>query len=180
MIQGELMTFDLATKFGWARGPLGSMPISGSQMFAAKGATTKEVVAGSIRYFHTTFRNFTPKLVVFESPLDTNQTRGKTTKDTVRRLMALAANCEAIAHMNGIYSIREATVSDVRTWFLGNNPRGVVGKQRTMDVLRHMGLDPVDDNAGDALALWFYTAAQISQEEAIRINRLMPARFNKR
>lgn len=176
-MSGDVLALDLATRFGWAEGPVGGTPRYGSERFAPSGSDRGAVIAGSIRFFQRRFMAFRPMKVVFEAPLAPSQVRGRTNVNTARTLLALPAVVEGLCNLNGIYRVEEAKVSDIRRWFIGSNPRGDLGKKMVIERLRLMGHDPEDDNAADALALWFYTCAKSDPDLDLHLRMTMPQHF---
>lgn len=157
---GDILALDLATRFGWAEGPIGGVPRYGSERFAPAGADRAAVLAGAVRFFQRRFMAFRPAAVVFEAPLPPSFMRGHTNFNTSRTLLALPGIIEALCSINGIHRCEEAKVSDIRRFFIGGNPRGEEGKKQTIAKLVGMGFEPQDDNAADALALWHYACAK--------------------
>ena len=158
-----ILALDLATRFGWAEGPLGGTPRHGSERFAPAGADRAAVLAGAVRHFQRRFMAFKPAVVIFEAPLPPSFMRGHTNFNTSRTLLALPGIIEALCCINGISRCWEAKVSDIRHFFIGGNPRGEEGKKQTIAKLVGMGFAPQDDNAADALALWHYACAQLRE-----------------
>ncbi len=170
----NMLTLDLATVTGWAEGEFGQTPRSGSVRLASTGATRAEVLAGAIRFLGERWKAWKPHVVVFEAPLAPSIMAGKTNFNTARTLIALPGIVEALCVLKGIWSVREARVMDVRKLLLGSNPPGQVGKKLVMDKMRELGHEPHDDNESDALALWYYAAAQSDEDLDARIRALTP------
>lgn len=159
----EVMTCDLATRLGWARGRVGEVPTYGSFRLAAPGSTPGEIGRGFLRWFKDQMA-FKPAVLTFEAPMPPAQMAGKTTAQTARVLMGLAFMAESCATSAGIRTIREVRVSDVRCHFIGSNIPGKRAKQMTIQQCRLYGWDPDDDNAADALALWDYQVSILRQK----------------
>lgn len=172
---GQMMlTLDLATVTGWAEGEFGQTPRSGSIRLASTGATRGEVLAGAIRFLGERWKAWKPHVVVFEAPLAPSIMGGKTNFNTTRTLVALPGIVEALCALKGVWTVREARVIDVRKFLLGSNPAGQVGKKLVMERMRELGHEPRDDNESDALALWYYAAAQSDDDIRARIRALAP------
>jgi hypothetical protein len=155
-----LLFLDLATVTGWAVGPIGGKPISGSQRLAPSGAPSSEVFGNFLKWLHDMIAVHSPRVVAFEAPLPPSLLRGKTTVDTARRLMGLPAITEAVCNRMGIHSVLEARVDDIRQHFIGRrNLPGADGKRAVIARCRQLGYEPKDDNAADALAGFDYVAA---------------------
>jgi hypothetical protein len=155
-----VLALDLATRFGWCEGEIGGKPRFGSERCAPSGAASPAVFGGFLKWMGTRMQAFRPNVVAYEAPLAPSLMRGKTTVQTSRILLGLPAITEAVCDRVGIYTVLEARVDDVRQHFLGvRTMRGDEAKRAVMARCRQLGLDPPDDNAADAVALWDYVCA---------------------
>lgn len=152
-----LLALDLATEFGWAEGPIGGTPRSGTERFAPKGASRQAVFAEAIRWAADRFALSKPKVVFIEVPDLYSIAKGRSSREVIRILLGLPAIIEGVAYRRGIYDVRTASASDVRQLFLGRrNLPGEQAKRLTRERCRLLGWDFSDHNAADALAVWAY------------------------
>src|SRR5579871_1005186 len=101
-----------------------------------------------------------PKLLVMEAPLPP---QAQTNMTSARVLFGLAWQVEQIAYDHGLYNVREATVQNVRSFFVGHGRL----KSETAEIVikrkcKELGWHPQDHNAADALALWHYQCAIVA------------------
>jgi hypothetical protein len=177
----RVLALDLARKTGWALGTVhDAVPESGSITITNEGASMGKLFS-SWRLYLRDFLSLHPdiRVVVFESPLPPMHKAGDTNISTIRRLMGLAAVTEELLYTynaqdrrNAPYTpidIREARVSDVRSYFIGSNRhKRDEAKELTKKQCRLLGWKPVDDNAADALALWDYQRAILMKQDLFR------------
>ena len=157
-----IIALDLATHTGWAEGVPGKPPVLGSIRFGSPGSSHEEAFAEAMTWIGERVLAFPPRLLVMEAPLPPSLMRGQTNADTARKLMGLAAIIGGTAHKLGCWNIREASVADVRHYFLGKrNIPSKDAKRATLAKCRDMGLEPKNDNEADAAALFFYTCSKL-------------------
>jgi hypothetical protein len=171
MTRPILLTVDLATRFGWAIGPVGGVPEFGAQRTAPEGANDASYFAGMFRWTVGMIRDHGVNRVVFEAPIDPRQLGGKTNRQTGLRLIGLPAVFQAACSLCGVIDPREAKSSDVRKWLLGKVPRQPKGskdpsfaKDRVAEGLAARGFECLDNDAADALAIWLYSDMLMRQE----------------
>lgn len=157
-----ILALDVATNTGWAEGTPGGLPRLGSIRFGDAGGSHEAAFAEAMGWIGERVLAFPPRLLVMEAPLPPSFMRGKTNVDTARKLLGLSAIIGGTAHKFGCWNIREASVADVRHYFLGKrNMPGKDAKRATIAKCREMGLEPKNDNEADAAALWFYTCSKL-------------------
>ena len=166
-MNAPIMALDLASTSGWAVGLPGGTPLSGSVRFASAGASHEAIFAKATQWMYGAIAQHAPALVVWEAPLATSFRKGQSNINTTTLLYGLPAVIGAVAYLRGIYDIRKASTRDVRMHFIGQNPRGHIGKKLGMRQCRAMGWNPIDDNESDALATWHYMCALIEPKLAI-------------
>ena len=160
MTTETVLALDLATRFGWCEGEVGGKPRFGSVRCAPEGAASPAIFGGYLKWLATRFQAFRPHVVAYEAPLPPSVMRGKTNVNTTRILLGLPAITEAVCDRSGIWKVYEARVDDVRQHFLGARTiRGAEAKRAVAARCRQLGLEPPDDNAADAIALWDYVCA---------------------
>lgn len=165
----NVLALDLASVTGWACGGPGRDPNHGSHRFAAEGASHEAIFANA----YTWMTRFCigmgkPQLVVWEAPLPTSFSRGRTTANTTSLLYGLPAIVGAAAFAHAIYDIRKAETKDVRHHFIGCNPKRAKAKPMVMAQCRAMGWAVADDNEADALATWHYMCSLLEPKLAMR------------
>lgn len=163
-----VLALDLARISGWACGRPGDQPSHGRVQFANAGSSHEAVFAGAWKWMKTTIIVFKPELVVWEAPLPTSFSRGRSTVDTTTLLYGLPAVAGAAAYLDGIYNIRKADTKDVRMHFIGCNPKRAKAKPMVMQQCAAMGWEVGDDNEADALATWHYMCSLIEPKLAMR------------
>lgn len=162
-----VLALDLASVTGWAVGEPGGVPEHGSVRFAKAGASHEAIFAAALNWMHAIVNDHHPDLVVWEAPLPASFRSGHTTVDTTSLLFGLPAIVGAAAYVCGVYDIRKATTRDVRQHFIGQNPKGKIGKMLVMRQCRAHGWEVEDDNEADALAVWSYMCALIEPKLAM-------------
>ena len=174
-----ILALDLATTTGFAVGEPGAVPYHGSIRFAKAGASHEAIFARAAQWMNGLLVAHAPSLVVWEAPMPTSFSRGRTTSDTTTILHGLPAVIGAVAYLKGIFDIRKAETRAVRNHFIGCNPKRAKAKPMVIRQCRAMGWDVVDDNAADACALWHYMCALIEPKLAIAPTPLFGRGFSK-
>ena len=79
----------------------------------------------------------------------------------------------AVAYLRGIYQIEAYAVNDVRGHFLGERglPR-IDAKLAAIERCRKLGWQCLNDNEGDALALWSFACAKVDPTTALMVSPL--------
>jgi hypothetical protein len=162
-----VLALDLASVTGWAVGWPGTTPEHGSIRFASKGASHEAVFVRAYCWMREAIERYHPGIVVWESPMPTSFNRGSTNTNTTTLLYGLPAIIGMTAYQNGIFDIRKATTRDVRMHFIGQNPKGHIGKKLVMRQCRAMGWEVADDNESDSLATWHYMCSLIEPKLAL-------------
>lgn len=173
-----ILSLDIATVTGWAKGRVGDMPIGGSIRFGKRDASNNAIFAHALswvsRELEPTPR---PDILIIESMLSPDAKIGFTNRDTRDRLAGLHGVVRAVAHLRGVYDISEAGVSQVRAHFIGHsNLKRDAAKMLVMERCVELGWSACDNNAGDAFALWSYAAGLIDPEWALHLSPL----FNRK
>jgi hypothetical protein len=163
-----ILALDLARVSGWAFGEPGAEPLHGSIQFANKDASHEAVFYKAMVWVKEHLVIYAPDLIVWEAPLATSFTRGKTNTDTTTLLYGLPAIVGAIAYSFKIYDVRKADTAKVRGHFLGCNPKRAEAKAMTVKQCNVMGWQVADDNEADALATWSYMCALLEPKQAMR------------
>jgi len=91
-------------------------------------------------------------------------------------LYGLPAIVGAVAHLLGVPKVLKAKSSEVRSHFIGHNPKRVIAKAETVQQCARLGWQVECDNEADAVAVWSYMSALIEPETALRVSPLFRAR----
>lgn len=165
-----ILALDLATRTGFARGRIGEQPMCGSIRLAGKGASHGAIGSGLVRWLGEELAKERPDILVLEAPLPAFAKRGMRNANADRILSGLCFLAEAVAHCRGIYDVREASSSAVRSYFVGSvHCTREQAKSWTITRCKSLGwLESADDDAADACALWSYQCSLIDPLEGIR------------
>jgi hypothetical protein len=165
---GTVLALDLATTTGWAFGAPGHLPEFGHLRFTKKGSSRAETYRAFRNWLDITWgkRGEMPDLIVYESPALSMHMGGKTNIDTTRLLMGLAEHLEEWAH--GRCDLREATASQVRCHFIGQNLRASIAKPMVLERCQAMGWMCGTTDESDACALWDYQCCWLDPQIAAR------------
>lgn len=161
MIDGELLTLDLATRFGFCVGtPDNPNPTFGHHVLPSTG----DDVGTFACHFEDWLADFVAwrqiGLVVFEMPILPKMTNLM----TVRKLTGLAWETEKFCRRRKI-KCREGRASSVKKFFVGS---GKAQKFDTMAICRRYGWHVTVDDEADACALWAYSVSLYAPEHADR------------
>jgi hypothetical protein len=169
----NILALDLAKNTGWALGALGDhVPGFGSIRFGAVDCSSDAKFAHALQWISDFLKRHKVDLVVFEAPLHFGLRRGKSRPGNDETAFGLAAITQAVAHLRGIYDVRQAETKDVRRFFLGDNPKRHIAKRETIGRCRGLGIHVDDDNQADAIALWLFQCAQIRPQLGLRTSPL--------
>jgi hypothetical protein len=147
---GTVLALDLATTTGWAHGTPGNAPKCGHIRFARGGSRASAYRA--FRYWLD--RVTTPDMIVFESPALPMVMHGRTNIDTIKLLIGFAEHLEEWCHER--VELREASVGQVRSHFIGKNMKSAIAKPMTVARCRELGWPCETSDEADACALWDY------------------------
>ena len=148
-----MLALDLATTTGWCFGAPGALPKCGSLRFTKQGASRAETYREFRRWLNAKWAK-SPDLIVYESPALPMLMSGRTNITTVRFLIGLAEHLEEWCH--GRIELREARTADVRTHFIGGNPKSAIAKQAVFNQCKTLGWEVQNFDESDAAALWDY------------------------
>jgi hypothetical protein len=173
---GRILALDLATTTGYAVGVPGSAPTCGHIRFSKPGSTRAATYHAFIHWLDKTFGgrdgepSAIPDLIVYESPAIPSFMGGRTNIETTRLLFGLAENLEAWCY--GKTELREATTSQVRCHFLGQNLKAKIAKPLTLERCRDFGWQVETEDEADAAALWDYTQCWLNPQMAFKTTPL--------
>ena len=173
---GRVLALDLATTTGWAYGCPGSNPQCGHIRFTKPGSSRAHTYRAFRTWLDETWgqREEIPDLIAYESPAVPSIMGGKTNIDTTRMLVGLAEHVEEWAY--GKAELREATTSQVRCHFLGQNFKAKIAKPMTLERCIDFGWDCDTTDESDAAALWDYTCCWLNPQMAHRTTPLFRTR----
>ena len=147
----RLLALDLATSTGHACGDTAGQPMYGTMRLPSTGDDVGRFLIAFDEWLRAMIAVENVETIVFEAPV---LTRGRTSIQTARKLMALATHTEFVAVSLRI-ACREASIQSVKKFWTND---GRAEKEAMMKMARIYGYAPHDDNACDALALFFYAA----------------------
>ena len=119
-------------------------------------------------------RDEIPDLIVYESPAVGSHMGGKTNVETLKLLSGLAEHLEEWCW--GKTELREASVSQVRSHFIGRNYPAKIGKPMVFERCQELGWPVTTTDESDAAALWDYQCCFLAPELAVRTTRLFRGR----
>jgi hypothetical protein len=173
---GTVLALDLATVTGFAWGKPGAVPKFGSIRLSKPG-TSRALTYRNFRIWLEDIwnvRDKQPDLIVFESPAVPSIMSGKTNIDTIKLLLGLSEHLEEWCY--GKFELREASVSQVRSHFIGSNKKAILAKPKTMARCKELGWDVVTYDEADACALWDYQCCFLRPDLAMRTTPLFQGR----
>ena len=167
--QPLIWALDVATITGLAIGRVGETPSAKSIRLAPAGSTSTALFVGCLTWFENELeRGPLPDILAIEELLPPTARRGATSTSTQHRLAGLHGIIRALAGYNGIPEVVGVNVGAVRQHFIHRRglPRDAA-KREVLQMCKHLGWPAGDNNCGDALALWSYTAAVIDPATAL-------------
>jgi hypothetical protein len=173
---GRVLALDLATVTGWAYGVPGSNPTCGHIRFGKPNSSRATIYRTYRQWLDDTWgqREEIPDIIVYESPAIPSFMGGRTNIETTRLLFGLAEHLEEWCV--GKTDLREATVSQVRCHFLGQNLKAKIAKPMTLERCRDYGWTCETTDESDAAALWDYTCCWLNPQLAFRTTPLFRQR----
>jgi hypothetical protein len=162
--KGAVLALDLATVTGFAYGAPGTAPTFGSYRFAPKGASRSLAYRAFRQWLEMFTHLHKTDIVVYESPAVPSFMAGKTNIDTIKLLIGLAEHLEEWAYDR--IELREASVSQVRAHFIGQNLKSAIAKPMTLDRCIQLGWKVESTDEADACALWDYQCSWLRPDLA--------------
>jgi hypothetical protein len=105
-------------------------------------------------------------LIVYESAAEPMIMAGRTNISTIKLLCGMCENLENWTY--GKIELREASVSQVRCHFIGQNMKAAIAKPLVMEVCRQRGWMVNTTDEADACALWDYQMCWLAPQTAYR------------
>jgi hypothetical protein len=174
MTQPLIWAVDVATTTGIAVGRAGGTPVAKSFRLVPPGATSNALFLAAVEWFGGLLDHGPlPDILAIEELLPPTARRGETNTQTQHRLAGLHGIIRGLAGQRGIAEIIGVNVGLVRAHFIHTRALpGPVAKRRVLDTCKALGWSASDNNAGDALALWSYTAATLHPASGLRTTPL--------
>lgn len=170
-----VMFLDIARNTGWCEGLVGGKPVFGSHRLAPDGSDSPAVNAGMFKFLAERLQAFRPQIIVYEAPRDPRHMGERTSKAALRTLIGLPACAEAAAYLCGVYDIREAEASSIRSFLLPPRPKGSgkrdagALKRDVFEAIKRLGFDPQNSDEADAIAGWLYACAIVDGRASARM-----------
>jgi hypothetical protein len=171
---GRILALDLASVVGFAHGRPGTVPKFGTQRIAEHGKSRAETYRRFRLWLDLFVSLHKPDLIVFESPAVAAFMTGKTTVDTLKLLYGLSEHLEEWAFRK--VELREASVSQVRSHFLGRNMKAMFAKPLTIERCKELGWMVEDSDSADACALWDYQVCSLRPDIGVSNSPLFSSR----
>ena len=170
--EGRVLALDLATTTGWAFGCPGSNPQCGHIRFTKEGSTRAQTYRVFREWLVNSWGSHNkPDLICYESPAIPAFLGGRTNIETTRLLFGLAEHLEEWAYGCHV-ELREATTSQIRCHFLGQNLKAKIAKPLTLERCKDFGWECTTTDEADAAALWDYTCCWLNPQLAFRTTPL--------
>jgi len=159
-----VLALDLANTTGFAFGKPGDVPKFGHHRFVAKGSSRAWCYRQFRGWLERVIDTRKPKLVVYESTAVPSIMAGKTNIDTIKVLIGLAEHLEEVCYDR--VELREASVSQVRSHFIGQNLKSKIAKPKVLENCHARGWMCETTDESDACALWDYQCCWLAPELA--------------
>lgn len=169
---GTVLALDLATTTGFAVGEPGSAPKCGHIRFGKPG-TSRAAIYRTYRHWLGDAwgqREAIPDLIVYESPAVGMHMGGKTNVETLKLLSGLAEHLEEWCY--NVTELREASVSQVRSHFIGQNVKAAIAKPLVFERCVELGWSVSTTDESDAAALWDYQCCWLRPDLAAKTTPL--------
>ncbi len=155
----RILAIDAARLLGFAYGPAGLPPISGSIECAKSDASRGAVFSGAGRWLTKFITAHPVDLLVIEAPLPGSFVQGQTNQRTAEILLGLPAVLEFMAFQLGVFQHHRVNQASVKKHFAGHGK----GDQKAAIRRKCMALGwvkPTDEDLSsdrtDALAVWSF------------------------
>src|SRR5262245_14637547 len=170
----DILSLDIATTTGWARGRVGTAPTFGSINFATRDASDNAIFAAALRWLSGFLdEKALPDLIMIEQMLPPSAMRGRTARAVRDRLAGLEGVLRAVAFCRGCYRIETARVTAVRAHFIGEGMlKRNAAKTEVMRACHRLGWNVANDNEGDACALWHFACSRFDPKVALQASPL--------
>lgn len=169
----KILTFDIAIKTGWCFGEIGGKLIGGTRRHAPSGSDHGFLFSRAMVWVADQINLHRPDRLAIEFNQNTitgKQQRGQTTIDVIMVHCGMRALILAVANEMGVQT-RIVPYTDAAKVFIGPNKIKLAGDDTKEPVKRECrirGLEFVDDNHSDAIALWHQQAFLLDPDFAAR------------
>lgn len=194
MTAPRILAIDAAAHFGWAYGPIGATPKSGSQYFAKSGAGASypNIMLGAMRWTTDFLTAYPADVVVVERAVPDTGVKNSTNYETSEMKNGLIGVIVATSRLFGVRN-RDLVVkedrgehrlwlSTVRSKFLPKKPKDDVAKPLVRQKCIDLGwVTPEEAEADkgfdrtDALAIWYCACLLIDPKNAPPVDPLFLA-----
>ena len=172
--QPLIWALDLAAITGMATGRVDAKPVARSITLVPVDATSDQLFAACLDWFEDALeRGPPPDILAIEALLPPLARFGATSTSSQHRLAGLHGIVRGLAHRAKVPEVMTASVADIRQHFIHHrNLKRNEAKRAVLNTCKMLGWSAADNNAGDALALWSYTAALLHPASALRTTPL--------
>lgn len=170
----KILTFDIAIKTGWCFGEIGSHLVGGTQRHAPSGADHGFVFRKAMVWVADQINLYRPDRVAYEFNRNTIAGKQKSRSTNIDTILVHGGLRAIILAVTGAMDVqcREANAQEASSAFLGLHKQkkieGEDSKEPVKRECRIRGLEFVDDNHSDAIALWHHQAFRLDPEFAAR------------
>jgi Holliday junction resolvasome RuvABC endonuclease subunit len=149
-VTGKIMTFDLASRTGYAAGLAGEVPTFSHHQFPSTGDNFGRHQANAREWLHRIISIEKPELVGYEQP----SLFGNTTPATVIKLCSYASTIEEVCLKEHLgVRIKMVNPSQLKKFWTG---KGNAKKPEMVARAKAFGFAVAVDDEADALAMWFF------------------------
>lgn len=163
---GAIFALDLASRTGWAKGPVGTAPQSGTTILKQGDEPAAVAFGNLIAWLDEEWKRERPALVVSEAPFSLQAFgKHKNAEATVKMTYGLHSILAGMCHRFSL-RLEQVHAATVRKHFIGKGNAGSREETKAVvvhrcHVLSYMPKDCLDDNRADALATWDWAAARV-------------------
>jgi hypothetical protein len=160
-----ILAIDAARRMGWAYGPAGSTPISGSIECAQEGASRGAIFSGAGRWITAFISAHPVDVLAIEAPLPGSFVQGQTNIKTANILLGLPAVLEFMAFQLKVYRHIRVNQASVKKHFAGagkgDQKAAIMSKCRALGWIKPDDADQSFDRS-DSLAVWSFIEADVA------------------
>ncbi len=155
-----LLALELGGRCGFALWRPGSSPLLGSNVLPGEAADLGQALVAFADWLELIIGTNRPLRVIYQAPLSGEGSGGRSSPETLRRLICLAGVAALVCHRATIRA-SEANVQAVRRHLLGHGrPPSKAAQAALQARAQSLGLDPRNSVERDAFALLDYAAAR--------------------
>jgi hypothetical protein len=152
---GAVLALDLATVTGYCYGKPGAAPPKfGHHRWMKQGQFRPQAYRQFRLWLDLWCSANKTDWIVYEAPIAPLLMGGQTNLNTIKLLVGLAEHLEEWAYQK--VELRQASVAEVRSHFIGRNLKSAIAKPLTLQRCRDRGWQVETGDEADACALWDY------------------------